>query len=928
MTTRATPSSNHFFARAQRFHSIGLRAVLLLLLLAGVQPAHGELVAERITAENFDSHHVGGPDSIAGIDDWFISNGTLCAAVSDPDHMTAIAPQGGVLIDLGHCGANDDQWTVLQPILNLSLAKIAPVSQIISGSDDRHAWIRTYAVAIGVELTTTYALDLEQPTALSISLEARRIEDGDRLYSIGTVVLHPSGQTPPFSLLRSDLERSLGFVYPASSGQSPTSLMKALASSDLTVLVGGDEMPPISYGLERVSVTVAGEEDEEGAAELASFSVTGQHFTLSNSMTKPLWFKRSGKPPGLFQFMQIPFMDLKPGSVLANHSRIWVGHRADVSSITDQIWPDAPRLRGTIDDASARIHIDLASGAPVTEVRPEPDGSFALRLPVGSYRARVVGSASRQMELGFDVKAQVEEDLEENPTTSTPQSLPAIVLGAPGWVRLPSAFIGRLVFLNDDGSGPVVFGDHLLGLRIGEKPIPSGLESPFINLANSREGPERVALPAGAYRVVAIRGPEYEAAEIQIEVRTGEETSLELSPLARVLETPGWISADLHVHSGISFDSNLPQTKQIVAFAASGAEVLVSTEHDRIFDPRPAIDESGLSEQLVSITGMEITSAVGGAESPYSSAHLNAFPVVARIGHFRNGAPSLRRQRLRDSLAEIREIAPTSFVQLNHPRSALEVPEDDAYYHHLGSVGKPFAPTRPLTSEPNAALLEVDPDRGIRDLDYHGVELLNAESLLRYRRGRADWFSMMLQGERIVGTSNSDSHRFGEIVGLPRNYVQVEDDALEAFDEIPFMRSLREGRVFGSTGPMIAAHLDQAGIGDLHSGSSGILRVKVEAADWVPVREWRAYVNGELVHRAPISAGEEASLPIAFERDAFVTVEVEGIAEGLYKDALPNFVPFAFTNPIFVDVDGNGRFDAPGLPDNLPTTITDPDRPD
>ncbi len=83
MTTRATPSSNHFFARAQRFHSIGPRAVLLLLLLAGVQPAHAELVAERITTENFDSHHVGGPDSIAGIDDWFISNGTLCAALPD-----------------------------------------------------------------------------------------------------------------------------------------------------------------------------------------------------------------------------------------------------------------------------------------------------------------------------------------------------------------------------------------------------------------------------------------------------------------------------------------------------------------------------------------------------------------------------------------------------------------------------------------------------------------------------------------------------------------------------------------------------------------------------------------------------------------------------------------------------------------------------
>ena len=87
-------------------------------------------------------------------------------------------------------------------------------------------------------------------------------------------------------------------------------------------------------------------------------------------------------------------------------------------------------------------------------------------------------------------------------------------------------------------------------------------------------------------------------------------------------------------------------------------------------------------------------------------------------------------------------------------------------------------------------------------------------------------------------------------------------------------------------------------------------------------------MNGELIYRAPIEAGGEASLPLVFDSDSFVTVEVEGPAEGLYSDALPGYTPFAFTNPIFVDVDNNGRFDGPGLPENLPSTITDPDRKD
>ena len=884
------------------------------IFIATLRPANAEFIAERITVENFEARHVGGPDSIAGIDDWFLGNGTICAAISDPGHMSAIAPQGGVLIDLGHCDAEDDQWTVLQPILNLSMAQIAPVTKIEAGTDPDRAWIRTRAVAYGIEIWTTYSVDATTPTALSISLQAHRIDEGDRLFSIGSVVLHPSGQTPPFSLLRSDPGRSLGFAYPPSGGQSALSLMKSLSSSDLTILVGGDEMPPISYGIERVSTTFSEDDD---IARLASFSVTGMHFTLLNSLTRPLWFDRSGKPPGLLQFMQLPFMDIKLESEFASFSRIWVGRRADVASITDQLWKDAPRLHGIIDDAAARIHIDLITGTPVTEIRPDSDGTFTVRLPEGKYRARVIAPAGRTTETNFEVVA--DEPL---------QSLPLITLGAPGWVRLPHRVIGRLLFLKQDGSGPVIFGDHHLGLRIGDESIPSGLEAPYINLAGSPLDPERIRVPPGHYRVIAIRGPEYEVVERQIEVRAGEETQLDLEPLARIVETPGWISADLHVHSGESFDSSLPQSQQIIAFAASGAEVLVATEHDRIFDPRPAIQQSGLSDQLVAITGVEVTSAVGGAASPRTAAHLNVFPTEPALGLFRNGAPSLERNRLGDTLFEIRQFDPSAFIQLNHPRSALDDAEDDTYFNHLGQIGAPFDPIRLLSDSPNSVLIEKDPEHAGRDLDFHGIELLNGKSLRRYRRVRADWFSLMLQGERIIGTSSSDSHRLGVIVGLPRTYVQLADDTLEAFDEALFMKSLHEGRAYGSTGPLLTLRLDEAGLGELHTGSSGTLFIKVDAAPWVPIAEWRAYVNGELVHRAPIKAGGEASLRLAFDRDAFVTVEVEGPAEGLYRDALPNFVPFAFTNPIFVDADENGRFDAPGLPDDLPTTLTNPDRPD
>ncbi|MAG30893.1 MAG: hypothetical protein CL908_08395 [Deltaproteobacteria bacterium] len=893
-----------------------LGAALLTSSLAAISPATAaaQLIAERITAENFASHRVGGPDSDAGIGDWFLSNGTLCAAISDPGHESAIVPRGGVLIDLGHCGASDDQWAVLQPMLNLSQKQVVPVSEIEAGGAPGQVWLRTRAVFDGVELRTTYAVDDATPTALSIAIRARRIEDGDRLFAIGSILLHPSGQTSAFSLLRSDPERSIGFAYPSSDRNSLSSLLNALVSSDLTVLVGGDEMPPISYGVERISTTLT----EDGKpAPLASFSVSGSHFTFVNTLTRPPWFGEADGTPGPLQLMQLPFMDVAPETLLTSEMRIWLGRRADVASITDQLFADSPRVEGRVDDPEARIHIDMASGAPFTQIRPDSDGRFAARLPAGAYRARALAPAEREATVEFEVAAG-------RPL----QELPPLSLGPPGWIDLPSDFIGRLSFLAEDGSGAARFGDRLLGFRIGDEDVPGGLEAPFVNLAASPIDPRRVPVGPGRYRVVAVRGPEYAASETTIEVHRGEGTPLELAPLRRVAETAGWISADLHVHSGESFDSSLPLPRQVVAFAASGAEILVATEHDRIFDPRPAIRETGLADQLVGMTGVEVTSSYEGGDSPHATGHLNAFPMTPVPGAYRAGAPDLEGRRLRDALSDIHALDPAPFVQMNHPRPKLEEGEGDTYFSHLGVAGEPFDPTLTLDQMPNAVLIEKSPVHGGRDLDYHGVELMNAESMIRYRRTRADWLSLLLQGERIVATANSDSHRLGRIVGLPRTYVEVADDALAAFDPDLFMKSLRAGRAYGTTGPIITARLDAAAIGEVHSGRMATLHVTVDAAPWVPVAEWRAFVGGELVHRAPIEAGGRAELPLFFEKDSFVTVEVEGPAEGIYRDALPDFTPFAFTNPIFVDVDGNGRYDAPGLPERLPVTIRDPDRPD
>ncbi len=68
----------------------------------------------------------------------------------------------------------------------------------------------------------------------------------------------------------------------------------------------------------------------------------------------------------------------------------------------------------------------------------------------------------------------------------------------------------------------------------------------------------------------------------------------------------------------------------------------------------------------------------------------------------------------------------------------------------------------------------------------------------------------------------------------------------------------------------------------------------------------------------------ETELELTLERDSFITLEAGAALPrdpgapntplgGVYSVVAPGFVPMAFANPIYVDVDQNGQFDPPGL---------------
>ena len=107
--------------------------------------------------------------------------------------------------------------------------------------------------------------------------------------------------------------------------------------------------------------------------------------------------------------------------------------------------------------------------------------------------------------------------------------------------------------------------------------------------------------------------------------------------------------------------------------------------------------------------------------------------------------------------------------------------------------------------------------------------------------------------------------------------------------------------------------------------------MKVLSAPWIAVDEVRLIVNGERQIIFPVQTPKETiqkfsqpSLSWTLSEDSYIIVEVLG-KESLYpvlqRSSWSGFsanatLPYALTNPVFIDVDGNGKFDPP-LPEKI-----------
>ena len=873
----------------------------LLILGALATPAlsagePGRYRAEQIAAGTINSLPRGGMDAIAGTGDWWLSDGELCAAISDVDHDAGIVAGGGSLIDIGFCDRPDDQWSYANVLTGLAKEKAIRAQHISASKTRRGAEIAVVGEDQGLRQTLRFVLSEDHPGELALWVEVERLAKGRAVQLSGMLTLYPNRAMTPYALSSFMPHYSLGFDHPDIDRNNVFSLVKGMMPADWNILLGSHVAEPsISYGVQLKSAYLTDRDGVDHA--LPRFLVTLPHYSLHGWMTRPLWF--DSDKLGLLQMAQSQLMDLEVGERMRVQFRIVPGKRADVAAITDRIYTGAS-LNGSVNVAPVVVEVKTAEGLPVSQRRLTQPGTFSLRLPAGVRALQLTARSPWGETLSSTIAVQ-----------GNAADAGALVFKERSGLQLPQGHAMKLIFYGRNGTPTPRLRDDLLNFRQAGEPVEHSLTSNNVSLAGVDSDPQTVYLAPGDYRVLATRGIEYGVSHTDLQVRAGVMQALDIAVPQRELSSD-WLSADLHVHASGSFDSALPLVEQVRAFAAQGADVLVLAEHNRIVDGSAVPRSMGLGDQVTVITGSELTGMSRTAEAPTTIGHSNVFPVSYPASQYAGGVPRVEATRLRGLIAQTRYRDPQTLFQLNHPRSADPLDADSAFFDHL-SLDKSFEPGLPLSHSRNRSLLESDPATGYRDIDFDLMEVLNGADMATYAASRRDWFSLLKQGLKIKGAGNSDSHKLESVVAVPRNYIGIPNAGAPVSDG-DFARAIRQGRMYFSTGPLMEVQLGEAGLGDTVSGSEHTLTVMPRAASWVGLDTLRIYLNGRLWKEQNIAANTLYSDSIHISRDSVLNVELSGPITALYREVLPGFEPLAMSNPIYIDADGDGHWQPPGVP--------------
>ncbi len=837
-------------------------------------------------------------DTLGGAGDVLLQNGEIEVVISGLGNQNYVDISGGAILDLRLRGQDNDA-------LNL----IAQTTGLLP--DDQ------------AQYDTLEILD-ERPTRVAVQLSGRLFH-------------HPDRRIYTLYELRG-CERQVRVRTEAING-SPDAMLWALA--DAYYWSGRSPVPftPVKNGgfshpsFDLLTIDAA----YERAPYLAATAAAGppvSYATVSCSQSELVGFHASQiSAAGLDKTVVLPRDYVIFERVITVSGGPGIAPAVDQAlAARAQLWGDAAATlsgRVAVTGASSLqllVYEDLGGGdrLPWTELVPGEDGRFSARVP-NRDRLRVeiqrFGRAVLDVAVPDGRGDRVLPDVTTLPSTTRVTVRVVDGDGQP----LPSE-----LYVSPSGDAAAHTGTFfsqypscapLLGSFPGGSPACAMVLVPT-------SGEAAFELPEGEFVVYAFHGPFFTLAQQPVTaLASGAPVHLDFALRDLGLQPAGAISADLHVHGAASFDSSIPDEDRVLAFVATGTDVLVATDHDVVYDYAQVASLLGVSDRLVTVAGLETTGhvpylEVPGDPFPRVIGHYNFWPLKYQPGLPRNGGPFDELIEPGELFARALPLASSGvpIIQLNHPLAAAEFGRDLGFPKalHLSLL----TPLPAVDDGTRGGMFIRTPTGGVANDAYHTQEVMNGSANAGLLGDRAFWFYMLQQGKPRTGTANSDTHSLGDnTAGSPRNLVfaatQKNSFAIDVFNQ-----ALRDGRSFGTNGPVIAAELRDGatvfdyGLAPIAPGASATLHLEVSAAPWVFVDEIRILVNGEVKRTI---TGAELTQP----SDPFGTT---GLSRFVGDVALAELLPSGARDawivieagralPLFADLGGGDDNRPDGIPD-------------
>ncbi|MCG8313530.1 MAG: CehA/McbA family metallohydrolase [Pseudomonadales bacterium] len=414
-------------------------------------------------------------------------------------------------------------------------------------------------------------------------------------------------------------------------------------------------------------------------------------------------------------------------------------------------------------------------------------------------------------------------------------------------------------------------------------------------------GQGELDIAPGEYQVAVSHGWEYEIVEKSLTVSPNT-TALLSASLKHWVDTLGYLSFDAHVHSAPSPDSEVSLVDRITTAAATGLEVVVSTDHEIVTDLSVGVVAAGLQNWVATVIGQEVTAGLPN--------HTIAYPLPLREDIPRGDPIVWYKMTLAQIFAEAKSRG-AQIRTLAHPRQFI-----------LDAIGWDRLLGAPTKTDNNG--LGLPADAPLWSWDFEAVEYMNGIEKVFSHGLFEDWMSFINHGHRITATGASDMHDL-KPPGMPRNYYPASSDRPSEFIEQELVDAVLEGNLLVSAGAFARVNVNgSAEMGDIATASDGVvsLSIHVEAAPHVDIDKVVVFVNCDvaevLVANNPLDSAIKLSelLPIDIGTKQDAHLVVLGFGKKRLHREFPQFdaaeVPRFTTNPIYVDVNGNGVFDPPG----------------